>query len=191
MSFYEFRKRIMEEKKRREQQEQQLKTETSQETVVGRNKFSVALLGLERAGKTSLVKKLLKQDDIVVRPTYGVNLENYQYRDLNFTCFDLGGHQPFRLSLWKKFIERADAVIYLVDSADHARFDESKQTFWHYINFAKQSAPVLFLANKGDLPKLLQDFLHTKKPSLFRNELFLQELDKLDLLYSDTAVPLT
>ncbi|MHA1954962.1 MAG: ADP-ribosylation factor-like protein [Candidatus Heimdallarchaeaceae archaeon] len=152
MSFYEFRKRIMEEKKRREQQEHTTKVETSQESVVGRNKFSVALLGLERAGKTSLVKKLLKQDDIVVRPTYGVNLENYQYRDLNFTCFDLGGHQPFRLSLWKKFIERADAVIYLVDSADHARFDESKQTFWHYINFAKQSAPVLFLANKGDLP---------------------------------------
>jgi len=142
----------MEEKKRREQQEKKTKEVTTQETVVGRNKFSVALLGLERAGKTSLVKKLLKQEDIVVRPTYGVNLENYQYRDLNFTCFDLGGHQPFRLSLWKKFIERADAVIYLVDSADHARFEESKQTFWHYINFAKQSAPVLFLANKSDLP---------------------------------------
>ncbi|MHA2358055.1 MAG: ADP-ribosylation factor-like protein, partial [Candidatus Heimdallarchaeaceae archaeon] len=152
MSFYEFRKRIMEEKKRREAQEKQTKEVKTQETVVGRNKFSVALLGLERAGKTSLVKKLLKQEDIVVRPTYGVNLENYQYRDLNFTCFDLGGHQPFRLSLWKKFIERADAVIYLVDSADHARFEESKQTFWHYINFAKQSAPVLFLANKSDLP---------------------------------------
>ncbi|MCG3215853.1 MAG: GTP-binding protein [Candidatus Heimdallarchaeota archaeon] len=153
MSFYEFRKRIMEEKKRRERQEKQTRTESSHESVVGRNKFSVALLGLERAGKTSLVKKLLKQEDIVVRPTYGVNLENYQYRDLNFTCFDLGGHQPFRLSLWKKFIERADSVIYLVDSADHARFDESKETFWHYINFAKQSAPVLFLANKSDLPK--------------------------------------
>jgi small GTP-binding protein len=151
MSFYEFRKRVMEEKKRREQQERQTKVDTPQESVVGRNKFSVALLGLERAGKTSLVKKLLKQEDIVVRPTYGVNLENYQYRDLNFTCFDLGGHQPFRLSLWKKFIERADGVIYLVDSADHARFDESKQTFWHYINFAKQSSPVLFLANKSDL----------------------------------------
>ena len=152
MSFYEFRKRVMEEKKKREQQDKQTKTEEPQETVVGRNKFSVALLGLEKAGKTSLVKKLLKQEDIVVRPTYGVNLENYQYRDLNFTCFDLGGHQPFRLSLWKKFIERADAVIYLVDSADHSRFEESKQTFWHYINFAKQSAPVLFLANKSDLP---------------------------------------
>jgi len=151
MSFYEFRKRVMEEKKRREQQERKTQVETTQESVVGRNKFSVALLGLERAGKTSLVKKLLKQEDIVVRPTYGVNLENYQYRDLNFTCFDLGGHQPFRLSLWKKFIERADGVIYLVDSADHARFDESKQTFWHYINFAKQSSPVLFLANKSDL----------------------------------------
>ncbi len=151
MSFYEFRKRVMEEKKRREKQERKTTVESPQESVVGRNKFSVALLGLERAGKTSLVKKLLKQEDIVVRPTYGVNLENYQYRDLNFTCFDLGGHQPFRLSLWKKFIERADGVIYLVDSADHARFDESKQTFWHYINFAKQSSPVLFLSNKSDL----------------------------------------
>jgi len=154
MSFYEFRKRILEEKQKREKQQgKQGGTETTrQETVIGRNQFSVALLGLERAGKTSLVKKLLKQEDIVVRPTYGVNLENYKYRDLTFTCFDLGGHQPFRLSLWKKFIERADAVIYLVDSADHARFDESRQTFWHYINFAKQNSPVLFLANKSDLP---------------------------------------
>jgi len=154
MSFYEFRKRILEEKQKREKQQrkQERTGGANQESVVGRNKFSVALLGLERAGKTSLVKKLLKQEDIVVRPTYGVNLENYQYRDLNFTCFDLGGHQPFRLSLWKKFIERADSVIYLVDSADHVRFEESKQTFWHYINFAKQSAPVLFLANKSDLP---------------------------------------
>ncbi len=154
MSFYEFRKRILEEKQKREQQQgKQGGTETTrQETVIGRNSYSVALLGLERAGKTSLVKKLLKQEDIVVRPTYGVNLENYQYRDLNFTCFDLGGHQPFRLSLWKKFIERADGVMFLVDSADHARFDESRQTFWHYINFAKQNSPVLFLANKSDLP---------------------------------------
>ena len=113
MSFYEFRKRIMEEKAKRETKEKQIRTESTvqQESVVGRNKFSVALLGLERAGKTSLVKKLLKQEDIMVRPTYGVNLENYQYRDLNFTCFDLGGHQPFRLSLWKKFIERADACL--------------------------------------------------------------------------------
>ncbi|MCG3260574.1 MAG: 50S ribosome-binding GTPase, partial [Candidatus Heimdallarchaeota archaeon] len=130
MSFYEFRKRILEEKQKREKQQrkQERTGGANQESVVGRNKFSVALLGLERAGKTSLVKKLLKQEDIVVRPTYGVNLENYQYRDLNFTCFDLGGHQPFRLSLWKKFIERADSVIYLVDSADHVRFEESKQT---------------------------------------------------------------
>ncbi|MHA1223859.1 MAG: ADP-ribosylation factor-like protein [Candidatus Heimdallarchaeaceae archaeon] len=35
---------------------------------------------------------------------------------------------------------------------DEKRFEESKQTFWHYINFAKPSSPVLFLANKSDLP---------------------------------------
>ena len=63
MSFYEFRKRIMEEKAKREKQEKKTRTKvtTQQESMVGRNKFSVALLGLERAGKTSLVKKLLKQ----------------------------------------------------------------------------------------------------------------------------------
>lgn len=155
MSFYEFRKRILQEKKKREKLDSRRPSQKRDESYnpeVGRTKFSIALLGLERAGKTSLVKKLLKKDDIVVRPTYGVNIESYQYRDLNFTCFDLGGHQPFRLSLWKKFIERADGVMYLVDSADTARFQESKQTFWHYINFAKPSSPVLFLANKGDLP---------------------------------------
>ena len=155
MSFYEFRKRILQEKKKREKTDSRgpsQKRDEAYKPEVGRTKFSIALLGLERAGKTSLVKKLLKKDDIVVRPTYGVNIESYQYRDLNFTCFDLGGHQPFRLSLWKKFIERADGVMYLVDSADTARFQESKQTFWHYINFAQPSSPVLFLANKGDLP---------------------------------------
>jgi len=157
MSFYEFRRRILEEKKRQQKQqskigEKRASSFSQPELETGRTKYSVALLGLERAGKTSLVKKLLKQDDIVTRPTYGVNIESYHYRDLNFTCFDLGGHAPFRLSLWKKFIERADGILYLVDSADNSKFEESKQTFWHYINFAKPNSPVLFLANKSDLP---------------------------------------
>ncbi|MHA1685768.1 MAG: ADP-ribosylation factor family protein [Candidatus Heimdallarchaeaceae archaeon] len=155
MSFYEFRKRILEEKRKREKASKTQAKKTESETYIaeeGKTKYSVALLGLERAGKTSLVKKLLKQDDIHTRPTYGVNIENYQYRNLSFTCFDLGGHQPFRLSLWKKFIERADGVLYLVDSADEGRFEESKQTFWHYINFANANSPILFLANKSDLP---------------------------------------
>lgn len=154
LSFYEFRKRILEERRKREREKEQgKKTETeTYAPVEGKTKYSVALLGLERAGKTSLVKKLLKQDDIHTRPTYGVNIENYQYRNLSFTCFDLGGHQPFRLSLWKKFIERADGILYLVDSADEARFEESKQTFWHYINYTNANSPILFLANKSDLP---------------------------------------
>ncbi|MHA1304942.1 MAG: ADP-ribosylation factor-like protein [Candidatus Heimdallarchaeaceae archaeon] len=181
MSFYEFRRRILEEKKRQQKQQQRRSQpqnlQTYQQPVheVGRTKYSVALLGLERAGKTSLVKKLLKQDDIVTRPTYGVNIESYQYRDLNFTCFDLGGHAPFRLSLWKKFIERADGILYLVDSADHSRFEESKQTFWHYINFAKPNSPVLFLANKSDLPNSKE---LTEINELFELDKFLRNLQR-------------
>ncbi len=156
MSFYEFRRRVLEEKRRQEKSQRGVGTKKQNiykapESSIGRTRYNVALLGLERAGKTSLVKKLLKQDNIFTRPTYGVNIETYNYRDLSFTCFDLGGHAPFRLSLWKKFIERADGILYLVDSADHSRFEESKQTFWHYINFAKPNSPVLFLANKADL----------------------------------------
>lgn len=153
MSFFEFRKKILEEKKRRQRTQTTATRVTPKKDTedVRKSKYNVALLGLERAGKTSLVKKLLKQDDIVTRPTYGVNIENYKYRDLSFSCFDLGGHKPFRMSLWKKFIERADAIMFLVDSADTARFEESKQTFWHYSDYVRDEGPVLFLANKSDL----------------------------------------
>ncbi len=157
MSFYEFRKRIMEEKSRKERFSRETTTitqktpEPKNEVTTDKNRFTITIIGLERAGKTSLVKKLLKQDDLIIRPTYGVNIENYQYRNLHFSVIDAGGHKPFRMTMWKKFIERADGLIFLVDSADNARFEESKQTFWHYSGFSKPNIPVMFIANKSDL----------------------------------------
>ncbi|MHA1155888.1 MAG: ADP-ribosylation factor-like protein [Candidatus Heimdallarchaeota archaeon] len=67
-------------------------------------KKSVAIVGLDGAGKTTIVKRILRSEFTLTRPTFGVNIEVYNYRSLEFIVYDLGGQTPLRESLWEKFI---------------------------------------------------------------------------------------
>lgn len=76
---------------------------------------------------------------------------------MTFKAFDLGGHEAVRKT-WKKYYAAIDGIIYLIDSSDHARFDESKVEFNKIIN-AKElcQVPILILGNKIDLPNAVSE----------------------------------
>ncbi|MEA2071289.1 MAG: Arf family protein [Asgard group archaeon] len=111
---------------------------------------SIAIVGLDGAGKTTIVKRILKSDFQLSRPTFGVNIEIYRYRTVEFVVYDLGGQSPLRKSLWEKFVASADGLVFVLDSADTERFDIAKQEFNNALSY-NQEAPVLFLSNKIDL----------------------------------------
>jgi len=87
----------------------------------------------------------------LVIPTQRAQLEEIVLGSVKFRAWEIGGHEQVR-SLWKEFFFEADAVIFLVDSADRQRMEESKKELVSLIEDSNlANSPFLILANKTDL----------------------------------------
>lgn len=121
--------------------------------------FHVLILGIDKAGKTTLLEKLktmysdsegLPPDRIV--PTVGLNIGRAEALKSKLVFWDLGGQIGLR-TIWEKYYEEAHAVIYVVDSACQSRFEDTKSALEKVLRHEDlQGAPILIYANKQDLP---------------------------------------
>lgn len=78
------------------------------------------MLGLDAAGKTTVLYKLHIGEILTTVPTIGFNVEKVQYKNIVFTVWDVGGQEKLR-PLWRHYFQNTDALIYVVDSADRER----------------------------------------------------------------------
>jgi len=115
--------------------------------------FRIVIVGPSKAGKSTMLRFLIdKADARVMQPTYGYQLEKIHYRGIQYLIYDLGGQQAFVHSFWKKNVEAADAVIFVVDTADPESIKISKEYLMSIASWIKQSIPLMILGNKRDLP---------------------------------------
>jgi ADP-ribosylation factor protein 1 len=83
------------------------------------------MVGLDAAGKTTILYKLKLGELVTTMPTIGFNVEQLQYKKLSMSIWDVGGQDKIR-PLWRYYFQGADAVIFVVDSADRDRIDDQK-----------------------------------------------------------------
>ena len=126
-----------------------------------RPNLHVLIIGLDHAGKTTILEKIKAQFSHTpslpperIPPTVGMNLAKIQMKGSKIVFWDLGGQKKMR-SIWERYYKEANAVVFVVDSADIGRLEEAKAAFDEVCEnelLALHDVPVLTIANKQDLP---------------------------------------
>eukprot|EP01084_Bolivina_argentea_P177274 306591_1 len=76
----------------------------------GKKDYRILMVGLDAAGKTTILYKLKLGDVVTTIPTIGFNVETVEYKNINFTVWDVGGQDKIR-PLWKHYYKGSQAVI--------------------------------------------------------------------------------
>ncbi|XP_071510981.1 ADP-ribosylation factor-like protein 3 [Diadema antillarum] len=117
----------------------------------GNKELRVLLLGLDNAGKTTILKFLSNESVENISPTQGFNIKSLKTRNWNLNVWDIGGQRKLR-AYWRNYYENTDILIYVIDSTDRARFQETGLELAELLEEEKlQRVPVLIYANKQDL----------------------------------------
>uniref|UniRef100_A0A6S9DTD2 Uncharacterized protein n=1 Tax=Heterosigma akashiwo TaxID=2829 RepID=A0A6S9DTD2_HETAK len=121
-------------------------------SLFGSKEVRILILGLDNAGKTTILYRLQNDSDEVIQtvPTIGFNVETLQYKNIKFQVWDLGGQTSIR-PYWRCYYPNTDAIIFVVDSADAERVHVARQELSAMLEEEDlRDAILLVFANKQD-----------------------------------------
>ena len=111
------------------------------------------VLGLDAAGKTTILYKLKLGEIVTTIPTIGFNVETVEYKNISFTVWDVGGQDKIR-PLWRHYYQNTQGLIFVVDSNDRDRVDNARDELHRMLNEDELRESILLVfANKQDLPR--------------------------------------
>jgi len=92
---------------------------------LGGKDMRILMVGLDAAGKTTILYKLKLGEIVTTIPTIGFNVETVEYKNINFTVWDVGGQDKIR-PLWRHYFQNTQGLIFVVDSNDRERVKEAR-----------------------------------------------------------------
>lgn len=121
-------------------------------------KANLVFLGLDNAGKSTLLHKLKTNTVTQTKPTYHPCSEELKLGNLRVNTYDLGGHESAR-KVWNDYFPAVDGIIFLVDSADKKRFDEAAEELEKICSMESISKlPIVVLGNKVDMDGAVKEY---------------------------------
>ena len=120
-------------------------------------KGRLLVLGLDNAGKSTLLTVLLRDEVVPTAPTHQPVTDELKIGHMKLRAVDMGGHEIAR-KMWLQYSHEADGIVYIVDAVDRERFPEAALELHKLLaaSTLPPGAPVLILANKVDLPHAAQ-----------------------------------
>lgn len=134
--------------------------------LFGKKEMRILMVGLDAAGKTTILYKLKLGEIVTTIPTIGFNVETVEYKNISFTVWDVGGQDKIR-PLWRHYYQNTQGVIFVVDSNDRERATEARDELHRMLNEDElRDACLLVFANKQDLPNAMNAAEITEKLGL-------------------------
>ncbi|KAG1753780.1 small monomeric GTPase [Suillus paluster] len=134
----------------------------------------ILMLGLDSAGKTTILYRLqigevvstIPSEYVIIalwglglmgnNPAIGFNVETVQYKNIKFQVWDLGGQSSIR-PYWRCYFPNTSAIIYVIDSSDHARLTTSRSELLTMLSEDElNGVPLLVFCNKQDVEGALK-----------------------------------
>jgi len=125
------------------------------DSLFGKKEMRILMVGLDAAGKTTILYKLKLGEIVTTIPTIGFNVETVDYKNISFTVWDVGGQDKIR-PLWRHYFQNTQGLIFVVDSNDRERISEAREELNRMLNEDElRDAVLLVFCNKQDLPNAL------------------------------------
>merc|ERR1712023_428242 len=136
------------------------------ERMLGKKEMRILMVGLDAAGKTTILYKLKLGEVVTTIPTIGFNVETVEYKNISFTVWDVGGQDKIR-PLWRHYYQGTQGLIFVVDSNDRDRAEDAREELMKMLNEDEmRDAVLLVFANKQDLPNAMPAAEVTEKLGL-------------------------
>eukprot|EP00996_Jenningsia_fusiforme_P003100 NODE_3905_length_895_cov_64.041371_g3595_i0.p1 GENE.NODE_3905_length_895_cov_64.041371_g3595_i0~~NODE_3905_length_895_cov_64.041371_g3595_i0.p1 ORF type:complete len:184 (-),score=45.64 NODE_3905_length_895_cov_64.041371_g3595_i0:223-774(-) len=135
-------------------------------TFFGKREVRILMVGLDAAGKTTILYKLKMGEVVTTVPTIGFNVETVEYKNIKFTVWDVGGQDKLR-PLWRHYYANTNGIIFVVDSNDKDRAVLARNELSKILSEEEMKKSVLLVfANKQDLPNAMSTSEVTEKLGL-------------------------
>merc|ERR1712205_271276 len=101
--------------------------------LFSKKEMRILMVGLDAAGKTTILYKLKLGEVVTTIPTIGFNVETVEYKNINFTVWDIGGQDKIR-KLWRYYYHGSNGAIFIIDSSDRDRIEDAREELFRMIN---------------------------------------------------------